>query len=727
MKNRVKRKGVYALLSFLILVVASQPFLSIYHFKDFYFFVVMIGCLCLITLLVKSHLLRVPLYFLTSFFTLHHYFSYHQSFGWSWFVLLKKELVTSYQQMRLGELGHFSDLMSLSIILLFLILLVILLIEYERWLFNYLLITGYLLLLVVVNTIPLALHILIITSAFLFFYHYQQSSFSRVRLKKKRFFLLMGITLLLVGSTAYYFPQLFPTPKNLLLAQTRGLRSSLNKQGFYQSIQRYSQAPFTKTGFSEKDEQLGGPLLDDQTVLFTASQANKHYWRVETKNLYTGNGWRSSSDKEILLDAAEVATITDKRYLGAFLEDAIIDLSFEDESNYLPQPYGKIILPLDSTDQTIEIIEKNRINFKKRPQNLSLIYQAPRYTKEELQLAPEIQLDSQEQKETTQVPATVPERVKSLAEELTENETNQYDKVKKIEAFLHSTGGYRYSKIDTPYTPNQEDYVDYFLFESKIGYCNNYSSAMVVLLRSVGIPSRWAKGFAPGERSYDPETAQTKYTIRNSDAHSWSEVYFEGYGWIPFEPTPSFNNPISSSNPTNTESTNSESSDPSALSSTSVEPASQPASSSNALTKNRTTNTWYQDLAALLPVLKNIGLGLLILLGSCLVFYYKKYFFLFYFTGYRLLFPKKFIEAYRIILKKAEKKLYRHDNEPLNDYAQRFEKNYPHFQGAFIQLTHHFEHVLYSANPQPETNHSRLLTQNATLLTKIPASSNKKK
>src|SRR5205085_10400096 len=66
-------------------------------------------------------------------------------------------------------------------------------------------------------------------------------------------------------------------------------------------------------------------------------------------------------------------------------------------------------------------------------------------------------------------------------------------------------------------------------------YCEYYATAMIVMLRSLGIPSRMAAGYAPG--TYDANTGS--YVVRESSAHTWPEVYFPGYGWIEFEPTPS--------------------------------------------------------------------------------------------------------------------------------------------------------------------------------------------
>ena len=69
---------------------------------------------------------------------------------------------------------------------------------------------------------------------------------------------------------------------------------------------------------------------------------------------------------------------------------------------------------------------------------------------------------------------------------------------------------------------------------------------MVVLLRTLGIPARWTKGFTNGLRTGTDNQGNEEYSILNSHAHSWPEVYFPGFGWLPFEPTPSFANPMGS-------------------------------------------------------------------------------------------------------------------------------------------------------------------------------------
>jgi transglutaminase-like putative cysteine protease len=130
-----------------------------------------------------------------------------------------------------------------------------------------------------------------------------------------------------------------------------------------------------------------------------------------------------------------------------------------------------------------------------------------------------------------QVPSEMPRRVIRLAQRLTGQFENPYDKASAVEAYLRQ---FPYNtQIDPP--PPGEDGVDYFLFNVKQGYCDYYASAMVIMLRSVGVPARFVAGYAPGD--YDPST--NLYTVREDSAHAWVEVFFPTYGWVQFEPTAS--------------------------------------------------------------------------------------------------------------------------------------------------------------------------------------------
>jgi transglutaminase-like putative cysteine protease len=132
------------------------------------------------------------------------------------------------------------------------------------------------------------------------------------------------------------------------------------------------------------------------------------------------------------------------------------------------------------------------------------------------------------------LPATMPSRVRDLAWEVVTaaGATTPYDQAKAIEKYLRDSFTYN-TIIAQP--PAGEDRADWFLFVSKEGYCEYYATSMVVMLRSLGVPARIATGYAPG--TYD--VTLQKYVVKESAAHAWVEVYFPGYGWIEFEPTPS--------------------------------------------------------------------------------------------------------------------------------------------------------------------------------------------
>jgi transglutaminase-like putative cysteine protease len=127
------------------------------------------------------------------------------------------------------------------------------------------------------------------------------------------------------------------------------------------------------------------------------------------------------------------------------------------------------------------------------------------------------------------LPDDVPPRVLTLANNLTAIEPTAYDRARAIERYLRSLP----YTLQLPEPPPNRDVVDYFLFDLQKGYCDYYASAMVVLARAAGLPARLVVGYAAG--TFD--AAQARYVVTAADAHSWVEVYFEGIGWIEFEPT----------------------------------------------------------------------------------------------------------------------------------------------------------------------------------------------
>jgi len=134
------------------------------------------------------------------------------------------------------------------------------------------------------------------------------------------------------------------------------------------------------------------------------------------------------------------------------------------------------------------------------------------------------------------LPEMSPE-VEGLARRITADKTNDYDRVAALDDYLRDNFTY---DINCPRQGNDENTVEFFLFKQKGGYCEHFSTALAVMCRSIGIPSRIAVGFATGE--LDPLTGY--YEVSARDAHAWVEVYFPVYGWIPFDPTPGSSQPL---------------------------------------------------------------------------------------------------------------------------------------------------------------------------------------
>ena len=129
-----------------------------------------------------------------------------------------------------------------------------------------------------------------------------------------------------------------------------------------------------------------------------------------------------------------------------------------------------------------------------------------------------------------QLPHSLDPRIPELARQITRLENNAFDKSVALEYYLQHNFSYTLNLTGK----SGRDPLARFLFETRAGHCEYFASAMAVMLRTLGIPSREVNGFLPGEFN----DVGGDYIVRASDAHSWVEAYFPGDGWITFDPTP---------------------------------------------------------------------------------------------------------------------------------------------------------------------------------------------
>ncbi|RMI29396.1 transglutaminase family protein, partial [Actinomadura harenae] len=133
--------------------------------------------------------------------------------------------------------------------------------------------------------------------------------------------------------------------------------------------------------------------------------------------------------------------------------------------------------------------------------------------------------------EFASLPKSVPDKVRQIAVQVTKGAHTPYDSAVKLQSWFTDTGGFRYDlTVGTP--EHGSDLLD-FLTVDKRGYCEQFAAAMAVMARTLGIPARVSVGYTSGK-----QVSPGQWEVRGRDAHAWPELYFDGAGWMRFEPTP---------------------------------------------------------------------------------------------------------------------------------------------------------------------------------------------
>ncbi|KOX06785.1 MULTISPECIES: transglutaminase family protein [Micromonospora] len=183
-------------------------------------------------------------------------------------------------------------------------------------------------------------------------------------------------------------------------------------------------------------------------------------------------------------------------------------------------------------DPNQQVVFSNRENSRGR--KYSFDYIRSTYTPAALRAAQPLAADHPVRRQLTATPGPVPE-VEELVKGLIQGKRTDYDRVLSIYQHFSSDNGFSY-RLSTESGSSGQDIVDFLT--NKVGYCQQYAAAMAWLVRSAGIPARVAFGFTNGSKR-DGET----YTLTNLNLHAWTEVYFGGIGWVPFDATPAYGVP----------------------------------------------------------------------------------------------------------------------------------------------------------------------------------------
>lgn len=303
-----------------------------------------------------------------------------------------------------------------------------------------------------------------------------------------------------------------------------------------------------RIGYGTNDNHLGGPFVDDDTPVFKVTTKEPRYWRVESKDVYTGKGWKNSKDGKWLSldlqDEESLETAPDLYFNSVHTQDIDAEIHLAKGRKFPQLVYGGELINADMPDDVFlkmndhtQKIKTIRGGDKISASQYGLTFLKPEFSIKQLRKTkkdPDAITDRY-----LQLPKSLPDRVRKLAIKVTEDQHNRYDKAKAVEQFFNGSE-FSYDSKDVGVPGKNQDYTAQFLFDTQSGYCDNFSTSMAVMLRSIGIPTRWVKGFTPGDYEKTLDGGANVYQVTNANAHSWVEVYFPQAGWVPFEPTKDF-------------------------------------------------------------------------------------------------------------------------------------------------------------------------------------------
>ncbi len=282
---------------------------------------------------------------------------------------------------------------------------------------------------------------------------------------------------------------------------------------------------FSQTPYQPDDKKLGGSVNLSKDIAFKVESSKPLYLRGSVKNEYTGYSWKNYEksyykmlDNKLELDPIDLGYKSESItiYPEKFKTRTIFNPYFTYEVDLVDI---ELIYTFD-----LEIMRNNGQKNQIKPYTVNYF---------DLEFIKERDYSDEENKALElykSLPYSVTDRTKALAIEITKDKVGTYSKLIAIEDYLKTN--YPYT-LETSDLPEDTDFVDYFLFEEKKGYCTYFASAMAIMARSTGIATRYVEGF----HMDDEKEGETLYIVREDRAHAWVEAYVPGTGWLTFEPT----------------------------------------------------------------------------------------------------------------------------------------------------------------------------------------------
>ncbi|MEW6283829.1 MAG: DUF3488 and transglutaminase-like domain-containing protein, partial [Candidatus Eremiobacterota bacterium] len=296
-----------------------------------------------------------------------------------------------------------------------------------------------------------------------------------------------------------------------------GGRPSFNPDGYF--------------GFNpEVDLNLRGQMSEE--VVLHVRTSDWTYYRGLAFDEYTGRSWRLSEGPVDILKAENPPFFLQLRDRGdrTVVQIVTVQRQLPNLVFAAHQPY-QIFFPSQElfVDQELSLrspftLEEGMV--------YSVVSLVPQVTPAQLKKVRSLERHPKRLSRYLQRPP-LSARLKQLTHHLTDRYGSDYEKAAALT--LHLQQNYAYS-LDIPPFPEGTEMSDYFLFEQKAGYCEQFATALTVMCREAGIPARYVNGYLPG--TYNPFTGS--YEVKNNEAHAWTEIYIRTVGWVSFDPSPGF-------------------------------------------------------------------------------------------------------------------------------------------------------------------------------------------
>ncbi len=280
----------------------------------------------------------------------------------------------------------------------------------------------------------------------------------------------------------------------------------------------------------------------DPVELFRVDAEIGTYWRTVGLDTFDGVTWRATEGTAPLEVPNNSTPLSSERAFGVDLQQTFTVSDQDLSVSGVPVAYPALSVTFPETlsyDPDLEMLrlEDGTIEAGTSYSVRSTPVQPP---PEELRAV--VFPDATTNARYTEIPADLPPEIGELAHRWVDEAgaTSEYEQILAIQDRL-SNGEFQYDP-NVPPRDDQFTLLD-FLQNTKKGFCQQYASAMAVMLRTLGLPTRVAVGFTPGERS----EVDGLWHVTTNEAHAWVEVLFPDYGWLTFEPTPGRSNPIAAS------------------------------------------------------------------------------------------------------------------------------------------------------------------------------------